>query len=158
SGRAEPIDPHATRVACHRERAVADKAGAQPGRELGIGWAFRQRKAIARVGERGFGVAAGDRVAGEARRVAEILASSQAMTAFPAGRGKPRDADAIAHLQSFDTHAELGDGTDDLVTGYAIVAHLRQLAVDDVKIGAADAARVHLDDELARTRHRFAHA
>ena len=52
-------------------------------------------------------------------------------------------------LTSEAASAELGDATDDLMSEHERKLRLGQLAVDDVKIGAAHAARLDVDPDLA---------
>src|SRR5205823_4375561 len=81
---AESVDADPLGPAGLPERAIADQSGAKPGRELDIGTAGRQPKAIATVGDRAFGVAAVDRIAGEAGEVAQIFAARCAICASAA--------------------------------------------------------------------------
>jgi len=68
-----------------------------------------------------------------------------------AGLAKPRHADAVAHREVFDSAAQRVDPADDLMTGDD-----RQQAVDvaicDVQVGPAHAARRDLHAHLARPR------
>ena len=45
--------------------------------------------------------------------------------------------------------AMLLDGPDDLVPGYERKLGLREIAVDDVEVGAADAAGAHSEEDVA---------
>ncbi len=66
-GGAEAPDAEAARVAGHAQGAVADQAGAEQRGGLGVAVAVGQREAVGGVGDGELGVAAVQRVAGEAR-------------------------------------------------------------------------------------------
>ena len=85
-------------------------------------------------------------VAGEAGAVAEILAVAQAVAALPAGPGEPRDSNRIAGREALASRQR---SPDDLVPEHEGELRLRQVAVDDVQVGPADAARLDGDDDLA---------
>ena len=61
---------------------------------------FGQRKTKSRIGDSEFRIAAIDRVAGEARVIAKIFAARFAKLAFSARPTEPRNADAIANLET----------------------------------------------------------
>jgi hypothetical protein len=79
------------------------------------------------------------------RVVAEIFAAGAAIPADAARRSEPRYADAVAASEGVDTRANLDHGADDLVTRDDRRMRLRQFTVDEVKIGAAHAARVYFE-------------
>ena len=62
---------------------------------------------------------------------------------------EPGDADPFADGEALDAGAELLDDADDLVAGNDRQPLVRQLAVDDMQIGAADAAGLDADQHLA---------
>ena len=156
-GGPEAVEADPPRVAGHPQRAVADEARAQPGREFLVREAVRKREAIARVGQRELRVAAVDRIAGEARRVAEIFASGDAVSALAARPREPRNADALADAEPRDVRAQRGDGAHDFMARDDGGARVRQLAVHDVQVGAADAARVDAHQHLAGAGNRVGH-
>ena len=104
------------------------------------------------------GVAAVAGVAGELGMVAEILAAVVAIEAMPAGVREPGNADPLADREAFDAGAEPLDEADDLVAGNDRQPLVRQLAVDDVQIGAADAAGLDADQQLRRPRRGLGRA
>ena len=55
-------------------------------------------------------------------------------------------------LEALDAIAHRGDDADDLVSRHERQLGLRQLAIDDMQIGAAHRARADLDQDLARAR------
>jgi len=92
----------------------------------------------------------------EACVVAEVFAAGLAVAAFTARPREPWHANAIAAGEPVDAGAGLGHRADDLVAGNDRGACVRQLAVDDMEVGAADAARVDLHQDLPRSRGRIA--
>ena len=151
---AETENAEACGVAGHAQRAIADQPRAHPRRELGIGVSAGQRERVACVGDGVFRVAAVDRVAGEARRVAEVFASARAIRAHTTGVAEPRHADAHADAKRCHAGAQRRHDTDNLVAGYQRQLGIGQLAIDDVQIGAADTAGLHLDQDLAGAGRR----
>ncbi len=111
-----------------------------------------EREAVARVGHGVFGVAALDLVAGEARRVAQVLALTRAEAAMAAGPPQPGYADALARDEVGDACSAADHPADDLVTGDHRQHRIGQLAVDEVEVGAAHAAGFHPQQDLARGR------
>jgi hypothetical protein len=74
-----------------------------------------------------------------------------------AGRAEPRHAHALAGVKGCHPGTRLHHFADDLVPGRDGHLPLRQVAVDDVKVGPADAARTHADQDLPWPRHRRWH-
>src|SRR5262249_42989136 len=87
------------------------------------------------------GEAAIDRPAGELGGVAQVLASARAVRADAARPVKPRDSHAIAAGAAGHMPADGGDRPYDLMAGHDGDAVLAKVALDGVKIGAADSAR-----------------
>src|ERR1700757_2642404 len=87
---AEAVDADALCVACHTQGPVADQSRTQQRSGLHIGIPRRQVKTVATVRDCAFGVAAVDRVAGEARVVAEIFAQCETVAALSQGSPAPR--------------------------------------------------------------------
>src|SRR2546428_2395182 len=84
-------------------------------------------------------VTAVDRVAGELRVVAKILARRSTINAITIRPAEPRDSDTIANFKTASP-ARTFDASDDLVTENQRQLRIGQFAVDNVKIGAADRA------------------
>jgi hypothetical protein len=112
------------------------------------------RKDEALVGDRPLGVAAVDVVAGEAGVLTEVLAAALAVAAGAVGPAEPGDSDAVALVESGGALSARGDPTHDLVAGNQRQLRPVELAVDDVEVSAADAARMDLDHDLPETRPR----
>ena len=148
-GRAEPVEAEMLGIPGAYQRPVADEPGAEERRRLEIGIAVGNREAVALVGNGSLGIAAVDRVAGEARALAEILPPARAEPAAAAGPAEPGDADALTLFEARDAGAQLTDRADDLVPRHERQLRLCQLAVDDVQIGATDAAGVDVEPNLA---------
>jgi hypothetical protein len=81
---------------------------------------------------------------------AQVLAAARAVPARPVGPAQPRHADAIALLQP--PFARFLHGADDLMAEDARRIGDLDLAVEQVKVGAAHRARVDADQQFARTR------
>ncbi len=139
-GGAEPVEAEPFRATGETQRSVADQAGAKKRRRLEVAEAGRQRQAEALVGDRPLGVPAVAVVAGEARTVTEVLAAAQAVAALAARPAEPGNTEAPSVLGL----------ADDLVAGDERQLRLRQLAVHDEQVGAADAARADAEQQLPR--------
>ncbi len=150
SGGSEPVEAEDLAVAGCPQSAVADQPRAEKRRKLLVGGAIGKRQAVARVGDDLLRVASVERVAREARSVAQILAPGPAVTAGAARPAQPRDADPQAGREL----AALEDGAHDLVTEDEGQLRVEQLAVADVEIGPADPAGADTDSHLARTKLR----
>ena len=147
---AEAVEAEPLRVAAEPQRPVADQPGAQQRRRLEVRVALRDREAVALVGDRQLRVAAVELVAGEAGPLAEVLAAGAAVAALAAGPAEPRDPDPLPGLEALRPLPRPLDGADDLVAGDERQLRLGQVAVDDVEVGAADAAGVHPHQHLPR--------
>ena len=65
-----------------------------------------------------------------------------------AGMAEPGNADAPSGPERRHAVAGPVDDADDLVTGHDRQTRIRQLAVDDVQVGPADAAGLDADQDL----------
>src|SRR5690606_3335949 len=142
---AEAVETERFAAAGRAIRAKADEPGAKERRGLLVRITRRQLEAIALVGDDVLGVTAGERIARESRRVAEILGAEDAVPATAAGRPEPRHADARAERQRPGLAAARDDAADDLVARNDRIRNVRQLVVEDVQVRPADAAGEHLD-------------
>ncbi len=145
------------------QAAVADDAGAEQRSRR-----HRRHAGGETVDEPGrrhreLGEAAVDVPAGEERVLAEVLLPARAEPAGLVGPVQPRHADAVARGErrrarlaarrdGLGAGPERHDLADDLVAGDDGRAVRRQLALEDVQVGAADAAGQHPQQDLARTR------
>jgi hypothetical protein len=68
---------------------------------------------------------------------------------------QPGYADAVADFEAFDRSAERADAADDFMAGNYRQFGLGQVAVDDVQVGAANAAGGNTDLDLLRTGFRI---
>jgi hypothetical protein len=152
--RSEPVEPDPLRVAGAAKGAVADQAGAEERGGLHVGRGGWQREAVALVGEAQLRVPTVQLVAGEARRVAEVLVPGQAEAAGAARPAEPRHADAVARREASRARDDLGD---DLVPEDERELGLRELPVRDVQVGPADAAGKDAKQGLPLGRHRVRH-
>ena len=87
-------------------------------------------------------------VAGEHGIVAEVLAAVAAIGTVAAGAPEPGNADASADREALDLRPQPRDPADDLVAGHDRRPDVGQLAVDDMQIGATDAAGLDPDQQL----------
>jgi hypothetical protein len=62
---------------------------------------------------------------------------------------QPRDADAVPKSELIDAWTHSGDTADDFVAGDDRQARLGQVAIDDMQVGAADAAGSDLHKHLS---------
>ena len=151
---AEPVEPEPLRVAAHAQRPVADHPRAEKRRGLGPG-VGGQRQAEALVGGDQLGVAAVAGVAGEDRPRAEVLASRGAVAALAAGPAEPRDPDPVAGSEALRPGPRPDHLGDHLMAEDQRQLRLGQFGVDDVEVGAADAAGDHPREQLAAPRLRI---
>ena len=84
-------------------------------------------------------------IAREAGVRTKILAPAFAVVTLAAHVAEPRDAHAVADGQMRHAVPQHVDQADDLVTGDDRHLLGRQVAVDDVKVGATHAARADAD-------------
>ena len=145
------------------QAAVADDAGAEQRGRRHRRHAGRQTVDEPGRRHRVLGEAAVDVPAGEQRVLAQVLLAAVAEAAGLVGLVQPRHADAVAdgerrRARLAARRDELGAGSegddlaDDLMAGHDGRAVRRQLALQDVQVGAADAAGQHPQQDLARTR------
>ena len=146
---AEAVEAEALGVAGHPQRAVADQPRAQQRRGLEVAVAVGQRRSSSarrrRCARRSRRRCRRPVKRARTQRFSRPLRQYAALAARPA---EPRDADPRAGL---DARAVAGreHRADDLVAGDQRPPLDVELAVDDVQVGAADAARVDVDEHLA---------
>jgi hypothetical protein len=134
------------------ERPIADDARAEKRRGLGIAEDRRNRVREALRHHRVVGEAAVGVIAAELGMLAEVLASALTRLAESTGVAQPRDAHTVAGLEAPCARAPALDSTDDLMARHDRWPDERELALDDVQIGAAHAARADADQDLAGFR------
>src|SRR5688572_10201690 len=153
-GGAEAVNADIGRIARHPQRAISNQTGAQQRRSFSGGVSARQRETIAFVRKRVFGISAVQVIAGKARVIAEILAAARAVGARAASAAEPGHADALTGCEALRFRYSLDYFADDLMSEDERKLVSRELAVGDVKVGAADATREHADQHLPRSRLR----
>ena len=152
-GGAEAVETERLALARHAIAAPADQAGAQPGRDLGVVARLAERKAKPRIGDRMGRIAAVARIAGEHRRIAQVLGAAAAIGTGPAGRAQPGHADALADGKAAHAlHPMRRHAADDLVARHDRQFRVFQFAVDHMQIGAADPAGRDRDQDFAWRR------
>jgi len=139
----------------HDKRTPADQACAKQRCDRDVVAGFAERKAIAGIRDEMRGKAAVARVAGEARTVAQILPAAPAIGTFATRVTEPGNADAFADLQVHDTGAKRVHAADHLMAGNNRIGDFRQFAVDDMQIGAANAAGTDPDAHISGPRRRI---
>ncbi len=149
---AKAVDPERLAFAGHRQRAPTDQAGAEQGGERDITALLAEWEGEVRIDDRRRREAAVTRVAGEQRMVTEVFPVIQAIGADTAGVTKPGNADALAGPQPFDARPDQVDPPDDLVPRNNRRHRGGQFAIDDVQVGAADAAGADLHANLTWPR------
>ena len=145
---AKAVNAEALRRTGFDQRTVPNQPGAEQGSGLGVGIVFGNWKTKSFIGDGKFRVAAVQRVAGETRAVAKILAFAAAKFALAARPAQPRNAHAIADFESLNAFAFFDDDADNFVSGHERKFWIGKLAVHDVQIRAADGAGGHLHQNL----------
>ena len=103
-------------------------------------------KAVARIGYRELGVAAIDSVTGKFCAVAEVFAIRSTIRTIAIGPAEPWNANPIASCKSIYAFADLLDAADNLVTKNERKFRIGQLAINDMKIGAANRAGINANE------------
>lgn len=101
------------------------------------------------IGDGEFRVPAVRRVSGEARAVAQVLASSATERADAAGESEPWDANAVPERETSTPRSNPLDRANDLMAGDQREDGVWQLAIDHVQVSAAHAACPDADQNLA---------
>jgi hypothetical protein len=82
--------------------------------------------------------------------VAKVFPLHMAIGTGTAGVAEPRDTNAFAYRQLFDTKANCIDPADNFVAGNDRYQRIRKFTIYDVQICPADAARRYFDPNLPR--------
>src|SRR3984885_12521858 len=153
-GGAEAINTDRPPVPGELERAPADEAGAQQRRRRDRVEILGKRKDKIPFGDRMSRVTAVSGVAGEQGCIAQVFASAPAIGASPFRVPEPSHSDAHARLEA-DALADRVNAADNLMSRQNGKLWIRQFAVDDGEIGAADAASLDAHANLARSGRRL---
>ena len=88
--------------------------------------------------------------------IAEILPARAAIGTMAAGMAEPRYPHTLAKLQVFDAVSQIIDTSHDFVPGSYRIRDVRQFAIQDMQVGAADPAgsNTNADFPGARTKIR----
>jgi hypothetical protein len=113
-----------------------------------VGVRVREREAIAFVRDGVGRVAAVQRVSGEPRVLAQVLASRSTMVTAAARRPEPGDADSSPEPKASGSRALRHHGPYDVVTEDQRELWLTELTVRDVQIRAAHSGAAHLEEDL----------
>jgi hypothetical protein len=122
---------------------------------LRVGSVVGERKTVTGIRSATLGEAAVTLVAGVASAVAEVLALTLAIAAAPAATAEPRHADPVADGELLDALPMCENTSDDLVSGNERELRLLEFAIDDVQVGATDAAREHIEQQVVRSELRL---
>ncbi|MNV49904.1 hypothetical protein D3C71_1418770 [compost metagenome] len=142
----------------HLQALVDGHPGAQDRGDLDEADALGQQAHVIGVGQRVFGEAAVDRVAGVLLRLAQGFPAAHAVFAMAAGRIQPWDADPVALADMADAGAHRHHVADALVTGNERRVGLdRPVAVHRMQVGVAHATRFDLHQDVAGAGPRYLH-
>ena len=103
---------------------------------------------VPRVGDGVLGVSTVPVVAGEDGGRTEVLAPAAAPGTDAACRPQPGHAHTRADGEMLHPRAALDDGADNFVTEHERQPGIGQFTVEDVEVGAAHAARAHLEAHI----------
>lgn len=117
-------------------------------RSLAIGELRRQAIGEALVDPRVLGVTAVGIPAREARIDAEVLVAADAEPARTAGSAQPCHADALPEPEPFASDAKPIDDADDLVTWHYPRPVRRNVSIEEVEVGPANATRQDAEPDL----------
>src|SRR5436190_22897414 len=151
-GIAKAVNAKPARVTGLSIRSIAKHSRAQKRRNIDVVILLRQSKTKSRISDRELRVAAVDRVTGKFCAIAKIFAIRSTINAVAVGPAEPWNADAVAQGKSFDTSADLFDTSGNLVAQDQWQLWVRQFAIDNVKIGAANRARGHAQQQFSGPR------
>ena len=135
----------------HPVGPVPDQARAKQRRSVYVGHPFGERKTKPLVRNRVLRVPTVDIVAGKKGVVAEVFLAPPAEPALAAGIAKPRHSHALTGAMILCAPPSLHHCSNDLVSNDQGQLGLGQLAVNDVKIRAADSAGAYFDQHLIRS-------
>ena len=107
-------------------------------------------KTKSRVPDGKLGITAVDGIAGEACAIAKIFAIGSTINAFAVRPAQPWNTDAVTGRKSFDALTDLFDASNDLMPGDERQFGIRQLTIDNVKVGAANGTSGDTNEQLSR--------
>ena len=152
---AESVDADPLTVTGDLQRAPADEAGAQKRCERDRISIRIEVEGKGRVGDHVGGEPAIASVAGEDRRIAQVLTTARTVGARSAGVAEPRHANATSEARRVDARAEAVDDADDLVTRYQRQLRVAKVTVNDMQVGPADGTGLDPQANFAISRHRI---
>src|SRR5262245_24568748 len=150
SVKAQPLAGARAGDARQPQRPKSDDPRAEQRRGLFIVENFGNRIDEIRRGDGVFGVTAVDQPSGECGILTKILFALAAVFAHAVSLMEPGNAHAVVDLESRHAFSDLRDAPDDLMAGNDGQNLWRQFALDDVQVGAADAADADFDQDLTR--------
>ena len=144
---AEETDALAWLGARYAKAAETDDSGAEKWGDVGVVEGFGERVNEVGAGESVLGVASVDGVAGKGGAVAEVFFVAATEGAGAVGAADPGDADASAggEIESF----AFEDLADDLVAEDERLVDEREVAFEDMEVGAADSAGGDAEESVA---------
>jgi hypothetical protein len=128
---------------------VADQSGAKQRSRFGVSIGVWQREAEAGVGHGILGVTTIYCASRKTGKIAKVLGAAAAIATVAANPSEPWHTHALADRDAADADADPGDIADNLVARDDGIARLPKFAIGHVKIGPADAAGTHADQDLA---------
>ena len=155
SGRPEAVDTEVLDVrGLHRQPpgTIADEAGAQQRRRLGVAVALGQGEDVPFIGQVVLGEPPVQGVPVELRLVAQVFPSRPAVGALAAGPAQPGRPHPLAHAPSLNSLPHRHDLPHDLVPGNHRQLGVGKFAVYEVQVRPANGAVPHPEQHLPRSR------
>ena len=148
----ETVQPQAPGIPCHRQAPVANQPCAKQGGRLEVGVSCRNGENEPLVRHGILGEPSIALVACELSLIAKVLPAREAVATMVAGGPKPGDANPFSCEEALHSFPCGDYGAHDLVAENERQLGLLQFAIDDVKVGTADSARMDVQEHLARPR------
>ena len=139
---------------CKSQRPVSDDASAQKRSGVDIFKPIRNRIDKPGGGRHIFGESPVACPAGELCRLAKILSARSAEPTIAAGAMEPRSPDSLPRAQTRDVVRDLFDDPDNLVSRNHGRKFLRQLALDNMKVGSTNSTRLYAAARSGRPKVR----
>ena len=137
---AKTVEPQTLRVARNPVAAISNEPGTKKRCQADRVLCVWQRKHIGGVGHAFFGKATIARVACEPRRITKVLVACAAVLAVPAGVSEPWNSNTLPQFQGGDVSTDFRNPCNNFVARYQRQGRVFQIPVDNMQIGATDAA------------------
>jgi hypothetical protein len=134
-----------------RQGSIADDAGAQQGRGLGIAEFFGDEICELFWDNGELGISTVGVIAREPRRFAQVFAACPAERTSAARVSQPGHSDALADFKTVTPFSQGIDGSHDLMARDHRLSGQREIAFDHVQVRPADGAAANAQPNFART-------